>query len=64
MKRASTSSAVLPKLTLSRLPMVLPARSASCSVARRIQSAKTATATTLVRKTQVGGGVHEVAQRK
>jgi len=35
--------------------MVLPARSASCSVARRIQSARTAMATMLVRKTQVGG---------
>ena len=36
-------------------PIVLPARSASCSVARRIQSARTAMAAMLVRKTQVGG---------
>src|SRR5262245_60165849 len=54
-KRASTNSAVLPKLTLSKPPMAPPARSASCSVARRFQSASTPMATTLVRKTQVAG---------
>jgi len=35
--------------------MVLPARCASCSVARRIQSASIVMAAALVRKTQVGG---------
>ena len=54
-KRASISSAVLPKLMLSSPPIVLPARSASCSVARRSQSASTAMAAAPVRKTQPAG---------
>ena len=49
---ANTSSAALPKVTLSRLPMALPACSATCSVARRIQSASTPIATSPARNTQ------------
>ena len=43
-KRAIASSAALPKLTFNRLPIVAPARFASYSVARRVQSATTAIA--------------------
>ncbi len=53
--RASTSSAALPKLTFSKLPIVAPVCIATCSVPRRTQSASTAMATRPATKIQTGG---------
>jgi hypothetical protein len=56
-KKARTSSAMLPKLTLSSPPIVLPACSAACSVARRSQSASTAIAIPPVTNTSKSASV-------
>jgi hypothetical protein len=54
MKSARISSAALPKVTLSRPPIAEPAVAASCSVARRIQSARGTIARPASRKTRTG----------
>ena len=53
-KKASSSSAMLPKLMVSSPPMAAPAWAATCSVACRTQSASTATAIAPVTNTQIG----------
>ncbi len=49
------NSAALPKVTFSRPPMAGPARSATCSVARRIQEPSGTMAAAPAANTHIGG---------